>query len=187
MVALGMRRSSAAQWWGYIMSRVIAIVACGFTLAACSSSIAEPGLLQVRAATEALRIESEPPGAEAKTSQGQTCRTPCELTVQPGSDQSVTLALNGYQPQTVPLRAGARRADRRRLAPNPVYVELAAGAAAASQEEAGRRPRRPADEPRPRRRRRPQPPATRRRHRRPRPRLQPSPGTADQLSLADRR
>ena len=49
-------------------------------------------------------MESEPPGAEAKTSQGQTCRTPCELVVQTGGEFSVTLALAGYQPQTVPVR-----------------------------------------------------------------------------------
>jgi hypothetical protein len=34
--------------------------------------------------TEALAIETEPPGAEAKASTGQSCRTPCQLTVQPG-------------------------------------------------------------------------------------------------------
>jgi hypothetical protein len=54
--------------------------------------------------TEALAIESEPPGAEAKASTGESCRTPCQLTVQPGGELSVTLALNGYQPQTVSVR-----------------------------------------------------------------------------------
>jgi hypothetical protein len=42
---------------------------------------------------ETLAIESEPPGAEAKTSIGQSCRTPCQLSVQPGREFSVTLAL----------------------------------------------------------------------------------------------
>ncbi len=79
--------------------------------------------------TEALRIESDPPGAEAKTASGQSCKTPCELTVQPGSDQSVTLALNGYQPQTVALRTEG--GDSGKLAPNPVFVELKAAAPAA--------------------------------------------------------
>jgi hypothetical protein len=74
--------------------------------------------------TEVLRIESEPPGADARTSQGQTCRTPCELTVQGGGELSVTLALAGYQPQTVSLRPD--QADSVKLAPNPVYVELVA-------------------------------------------------------------
>jgi len=83
--------------------------------------------------TEALRIESEPPGADAKTSQGQSCRTPCELTVQTAGDLTVTLALAGYAPQTVAVRPEAPERglpDRDsapsapRLAPNPVYVEL---------------------------------------------------------------
>jgi hypothetical protein len=84
--------------------------------------------------TEALRIESEPPGADAKASSGQECRTPCELTLPAGSELSVTLALNGYQPQTVSVRpeapgAGSRDANGgfggvAHLAPNPIYAEL---------------------------------------------------------------
>jgi hypothetical protein len=114
------------------MSRVIAIVACGFSLAACSS-ISSLNLLKSAPQTEALHIESEPPGADAKISSGQNCRTPCEVTVQTGGELSVTLSLNGYQPQTVSVRpeapsSGQRDADgfatTAKLAPNPVYVEL---------------------------------------------------------------
>ena len=79
-------------------------------------------------ATEQLRIESEPPGADARTTQGQTCRTPCELTVPSGGDLTVTVAMNGYQPQTVPVRTQSPDASSSdssaRLQPNPVYVEL---------------------------------------------------------------
>jgi PEGA domain-containing protein len=115
------------------MSRVIAVVACGFTLAACSSSISSWNFLKSAPQTEALHIESEPPGADAKISGGQSCRTPCEVTVQSGGELSVTLSLNGYQPQTVSVRpeappSGQRDADgfatTAKLAPNPVYVEL---------------------------------------------------------------
>ena len=118
------------------MSRVIAVVACGLTLAACSASLSSWNFLKSAPTSEALRIESEPPGAEAKTSIGQSCRTPCELTVPPGSEFSVTLALNGYQPQTVSVRPeappeGQRDADGfggvAKLAPNPIYVELQPG------------------------------------------------------------
>ena len=105
------------------MSRVIAFVACGFTLAACSASMPSLDFLKSSPATETLRIESEPPGADAKTTQGQTCRTPCELTVQGGGDLSVTVALNGYQPQTVALRSDQAEG---KLSPNPLYVELQA-------------------------------------------------------------
>jgi hypothetical protein len=72
--------------------------------------------------TQALRIESKPAGAEAKTSLGQSCRTPCELEVQTENEISLTLALNGYQPQTVSVRKEA--SDSPQLAPNPINVEL---------------------------------------------------------------
>jgi hypothetical protein len=79
-----------------------------------------------------LRVESEPPGADARTSQGQSCRTPCELTVQSGSEMTVSFALNGYQPQTVQVRPDVAPASSsysdsgssNRLQPNPVYAEL---------------------------------------------------------------
>ena len=77
--------------------------------------------------SEMLAIESEPPGAEAKTSLGQSCRTPCQLAVQPGSEFSVTLALSGYQLQTVSVRPEVQGAGAApRFAPNPVHVTLQA-------------------------------------------------------------
>ena len=88
--------------------------------------------------TESLRVESEPPGAEAKTAAGQSCRTPCELTVQPGTDQSITLALNGYQPQTVSRCARKAGEHAGKLAPNPVFVELKTVGAGRRQEEEDR-------------------------------------------------
>jgi hypothetical protein len=81
--------------------------------------------------TEQLRIESEPPGADATTSQGQTCRTPCELTVPSAGELSITFALNGYQQMTVPVRlqtpapgVTGEPGGPARLQPNPVYAEL---------------------------------------------------------------
>ena len=111
------------------MSRLIAIVACGFMLAACSATMPNLNLDFMKSApqTETLAIESEPPGAEAKTSLGQSCLTPCQLLVQRGSEFSVTLALSGYQPQTVSVRPEAQGASAApRLAPNPVQVSLQA-------------------------------------------------------------
>jgi hypothetical protein len=105
------------------MSRIIAIVACGFALAACSMSMPSLDFFRSSPPTEVLRIESEPPGADARTAQGETCRTPCELTVPSTTETAVTFALNGYQPMTVPVRAeGAEGVAR--LQPNPVYAEL---------------------------------------------------------------
>jgi hypothetical protein len=109
------------------MSRVIAVIACGFMLAACSTTMPSLDFLKSAPESETLAIESEPPGAEAKTSLGQSCRTPCQLAVQPRSEFSVTLALSGYQPQTVSVRPDAEGASAApRLAPNPVHVTLQA-------------------------------------------------------------
>jgi len=105
------------------MSRVIAVMACGILLAACSMSMPSFDFLKSGPTTEVLRIESEPPGADARTTAGQTCRTPCELSVPATSELAVTVALNGYQPQTLPVRVEGTGGDSR-LQPNPLYVEL---------------------------------------------------------------
>jgi hypothetical protein len=104
-------------------SRIIAVLACGFALAACSMSMPSFDFFKSTPTTEVLRIESEPPGADARTSQGQTCRTPCELTVPTDSELAVTVQMSGYQPQTLPVHADGKGGDSR-LQPNPVYVEL---------------------------------------------------------------
>ena len=111
------------------MSRLIAVVAWGLMLAACSATMPNLNLDFMKSSPQAetLAIESEPPGAEAKTSLGQSCLTPCQLSVQPGSEFSVTLALRGYQPQTVSVRPEAEGATAPpRLRPNPVHVDLQA-------------------------------------------------------------
>jgi len=92
-----------------------------------------PSLDMFRSAppTEVLRIESEPPGADARTAEGQSCRTPCELTVPSTGEVAISFALPGYNPQTINVRAEAppaasyaEAAPVTRLQPNPVYAEL---------------------------------------------------------------
>src|SRR5438445_8547235 len=112
---------------GGIMSRVIAVIACGFMLVACSTTMPSLDFLKSAPQAETLAIESEPPGAEAKTSLGQSCLTPCQLSVQPGSEFSVMLALRGYQTQTVSVRPEAEGATAPPgLRPNPFHVDLQA-------------------------------------------------------------
>ena len=114
------------------MTRVLAVTACSFALAACSMSMPSMDFFKSTPPTEVLRVEFEPPGADARTSQGQSCRTPCELTVQSGGEMTVSFALNGYQPQTVQVRPDVAAASSsysdsgssNRLQPNPVYAEL---------------------------------------------------------------
>jgi len=128
------------------MSRVIAVIACGFTVAACSASMpsvnffdSSPstetvGTISVR--TETVRFKSKPTGAEVKTSAG-SCRTPCELSVQEAPEISATFALNGYRPQTVSVR---QEPNSPKLAPNPVFVELRAAPAGAGKKHLTKKP-----------------------------------------------
>lgn len=119
-----------SKGWDLVMSRVVAVMACGLSLAACSTAMPSLEFLKPTPQAEALRIESQPAGAEAKASSGQGCQTPCELSVAGGSELSITVALNGYQPQTVAVRPEAPApgalgiSGSPRLAPNPVHVEL---------------------------------------------------------------
>jgi hypothetical protein len=103
--------------------RIAAAAGCGFALAACSMTMPSFDFFKSTPSTEVLRIESEPPGADARTSQGQTCRTPCELTVPTDNELAVTVQMAGFQPQTLPVHAGGNGGDTR-LQPNPLYVEL---------------------------------------------------------------
>jgi len=137
-----------------VMKRVVAIAACGLSLAACSSM---PSWMQFdpsKAAPTAttMQFESEPAGAEAKTSTGQTCRTPCSLAVA-ANEFTVNFTLPGYQPQTVPVRVVASTEPRDpnspdadaapRLVPNPVFVELQPAKPAAAQKPAPKKKPKP--------------------------------------------
>jgi hypothetical protein len=122
------------------MKRVIAVAACGFTLSACSSWMPSfdwsmPSLSGGGGGGAAsLAIESDPPGAQASTQGGGSCVTPCRLNVNVTGPFTVNVALNGYIPQSVPVRV-VRPDDPRlgsadagsndpHLDPNPLYVEL---------------------------------------------------------------
>jgi hypothetical protein len=127
------------------MKRIAAIAACGLSLAACSSMPSFdwpslPSLPKPAPSATTMQFESEPAGAEAKTSLGQSCRTPCSLAVS-ANEFTVSFTLQGYQPQTVPVRVVAStevspegETSAPRLVPNPVFVELQPGGAP------GRRP-----------------------------------------------
>src|SRR5665647_1463162 len=84
------------------MYRVIMIVGGALALAACSSTPDWMNLDALKPAPimDTVRFESEPPGAEAKTSNGQTCRTPCALALPVNTPMTVTFTLNGYTPES---------------------------------------------------------------------------------------
>jgi hypothetical protein len=98
---------------------VFAAVITGIGLASCSSTpsffsmpsfstpsfFSSPDYLKPKPTTTLLLIESNPAGAEAKTSLGQKCTTPCTLQIGSGQDYTVTFTLAGYAPQTLPVHA----------------------------------------------------------------------------------
>jgi hypothetical protein len=110
------------------------VLACGLGLAACSSGVPDLGLdvFTSKPATTVLTIESSPPGAEARTSLGPTCRTPCTLPIASTTDFTVSYALNGYEPQTVNVHASlppagflpSFSASAPTIEPNPVFATL---------------------------------------------------------------
>jgi hypothetical protein len=114
------------------MVRVIAIVCAGLLLAACESNAdwmktpdwAKNNPFKFEPPLQTVRFESEPPGAEAKTSNGQSCRTPCALAL-PGKEAlTVNFILTGFQPDTERLNLVALDDGTAELRPNPVLVSL---------------------------------------------------------------
>lgn len=110
-------------------------------------------------ANVSLTIESDPPGADARTSLGPTCRTPCMIPVPADRSFTVNYSLNGYLPQAIEVGprgaqgggydvAGAPSemyaAGTPELAPNPVYAQLQpAPPPAPSRKGKGRAPKKP--------------------------------------------
>jgi hypothetical protein len=91
-------------------------------------------------ANVSLTIESDPPGADARTSLGASCRTPCMIPVPADRSFTVSYSLNGYLPQAIQVGPRATgdvaydvaggtpeiygNAPIPELAPNPVYAQL---------------------------------------------------------------
>jgi hypothetical protein len=81
-----------------------------------------------------LRLESEPPGAEAQASFGMSCHTPCILPLGGDGNFVVTFVRPGYLPVTIPIAVQVpqeRRPDSEiglrpapRIVPNPIIARL---------------------------------------------------------------
>jgi hypothetical protein len=106
------------------LARAIVFLGCGVLLSACGSTVSEYFSSSGGQAT--LQLNSDPAGAVATTSMGASCRTPCSLQVPTSNEFTVTFALDGYQPQTVPVRV--RPADNMfgsaTVSPNPLLAQL---------------------------------------------------------------
>ena len=120
------------------MLRVIVISLAGIALSGCAS-FSVPGLdfLTPAPAQTTLQLESSPQGAEARTSAGPSCRTPCSVSV-PVAPLSVTFTLDRFQPQTVAVQptqtsVASSSIDMpnsivTEMDPNPVFAQLAPAA-----------------------------------------------------------
>jgi hypothetical protein len=110
------------------MRRAIVIAVAGASLAGCSTFSWDafrpaPPTLQVQ-------LDSVPTGADARTSLGPGCKTPCAVAVPaPDAAFSVTYTLNKFQPATVAVQVMRIPGDFLTPAsitidPNPVVAEL---------------------------------------------------------------
>jgi len=138
----GERRLVARSGTVNMMYRVLAIFGGVLALAACSSTPDWMNLdgLKPGPSLDTVSFESEPPGAEAKASNGQSCRTPCSLALPIDAASSVTFTLNGYLPETEKLEAITTTGEPPRLRPNPVVVELTPGAPPAAKKPPAKKP-----------------------------------------------
>jgi hypothetical protein len=134
------------------MRRVIVIAAAGFSLAGCSSfsSSSLGDYFKSAPPTIQVQLDSTPQGADARTSLGPGCKTPCTVSVPvPESGFSVTYTLNKFQPATVPVTAVRDpgtfgSATTTNVDPNPVVAVLQpAGPPPKPPRKHGVRPRKP--------------------------------------------
>jgi hypothetical protein len=111
------------------MRRVIAIAITGYSLAGCSS-LSSLDAFKPTPPTVQVQLDSVPPGADARTSLGPGCKTPCAVAVSaPDSGFSVAYTLNKFQPATVPVQVIRIPGDftspgSTTIDPNPVVAEL---------------------------------------------------------------
>jgi hypothetical protein len=103
------------------MRQILVLAVCGLSLGACTSS----DMFKTEKEMVSLRVESEPPGAEARVAGGSSCRTPCSLPVDASAGRvSVTYVLDGYQAQEVAVDIVNDAREPARADPNPVMAEL---------------------------------------------------------------
>lgn len=114
----------------WIMRRVILIAGASVALAGCGSlSMPSMDFLKPTPPSATVRLESVPPGADARTSLGPGCKTPCAVSVQTAESFTVTYTLDKYQPQTVSVQTLQQSGDfgsgsSVTTDPNPVFAEL---------------------------------------------------------------
>jgi len=126
-----------------MIHQFLLVIGSAAVLAACSSDAG----FKSGPFLDTVSLESEPPGADAKASNGQTCRTPCSLALPVDASSSITFTLNGYQPETERLEAITSTGEPPRLRPNPVVVELSPAAPSTTKKKSTKSAKKPAAAP----------------------------------------
>jgi hypothetical protein len=109
------------------MRRVIVIAAASPGLAGCNSLSLDS--LKPAPTPVTVQLDSVPSGADARTSLGPSCKTPCSVPVTADGAFSVSFTLDKYAPLTVPVQVAKSGGDFLTAAtttidPNPVVAEL---------------------------------------------------------------
>jgi hypothetical protein len=144
-----------------MMRRAIALILSCAALSGCGAipgmpsfslpSFNKPSVPGFNAPGTPVHVTSVPPGAEASFgSDGQSCTTPCTLAAPNGTGTyNVSFKLNGYQPQSVPVRVAVNESSSMQtgdagmaattvITPDPVMAELERFAPAAMKPPAAR-------------------------------------------------
>jgi hypothetical protein len=112
------------------MRRVIAIALAGASLGGCSSFSSMGDYFKSTPPLMTVQLESQPPGADARTSVGPSCKTPCSVQVNaPDTGFTVTFTLPRFEPATIQVAVLRTPGDLTTSAstvtdPNPVFAEL---------------------------------------------------------------
>jgi len=106
------------------MNRLAVSLAC-VGLAGCSS-LGSTDALTTGSTGYPIKLESDPPGAEARTSVGPGCQTPCTVAIPARGDFTVTFSLAGHELQTIAVhqQASGSEAGAVQFVPNPVFAAL---------------------------------------------------------------
>jgi hypothetical protein len=129
------------------MRRVIVIAVAGASVAGCSSFSLDT--FKSAPPTVQVQLDSVPPGADAQTSLGPACKTPCSVAVvAPEGGFSVTYTLGKFQPATISVQVIHNPADistpaSTMIDPNPVVAELQPAAPPPKAVPKAKKPKRP--------------------------------------------
>jgi len=111
------------------MRSVIVVAVASFGLAGCSSLSMDA--LKPAPKTVSIQVDSVPQGADATSSLGGSCKTPCSLSVPDNAESfNVAFTLPNHLPLTVPVQVTRRPGDYITsqpaivFDPNPIVGEL---------------------------------------------------------------